>query len=223
MKSWAARSGLVNDTTLTEAGRIVLAQDPYLQSPITDWFMHFHLSFGSQGLATPPDNPAEWGGWTWFTHEYLPQYPTFTIDELVGYASTVFNESSKQLQKNLNYVLRAYTEPQALGKIQYLTAPESKTYTAANRQLPNPYLMGYCLAQLWQRDFSDVTSILTQDLLNQRLGLTAAFSLSPAQLQETLNDLEYHHILDQQKAVAPPQLIRRWQNPLDLLEKAYTT
>lgn len=53
MKSWAIRSGLVRNNHLTPEGKIILAKDPYLQSPITDWYMHFYLSFGDNGLATP--------------------------------------------------------------------------------------------------------------------------------------------------------------------------
>ena len=68
IKSWSIRSGLVDRETgkLTPQGAIARKQDPYLQSPITDWLMHFYLSFSDKGLATPPLDPAEWGGWTWF-------------------------------------------------------------------------------------------------------------------------------------------------------------
>ena len=221
IKSWAKRSGLVNDQTLTPEGQIVVAQDPYLNSPVTDWLMHFYLSFGDQGLRQPPNSPADWGGWTWFVYEFLSQHPTFTKNELVGQASTVFEDTRQKLDKNLKYVLRAYTEDEALSGIQYLQLVDKDKYSAETPELPSPYLMGYCLALLWQRDFTESTSILTQNLWEQYLGFATVFNLSESQFQKALNDLEYANILEQRREVPPFQLIRRWQNPLDLLEKAY--
>lgn len=221
IKSWAKRSGLVNDQTLTPEGQIVVAHDPDLNSPVTDWLMHFYLSFGDKGLRQPPNSPADWGGWTWFVYEFLPQHPTFTKNELVGQASTVFEDTRQKLDKNLKYVLRAYTEDEALSGIQYLQLVDKDKYSAETPELPSPYLMGYCLALLWQRDFTESTSILTQNLWEQYLGFATVFNLSESQFQKALNDLEYANILEQRREVPPFQLIRRWQNPLDLLEKAY--
>lgn len=58
-KAWAVRSGLIDKKTghLTPQGQIVLAYDPQLQSSVTDWLMHFYLSFGDNGLATPQQMP----------------------------------------------------------------------------------------------------------------------------------------------------------------------
>ncbi|MFN7860134.1 MAG: DUF4007 family protein, partial [Pseudanabaena sp.] len=59
IKAWSIRSGLVDRETgkLTPQGAIARKHDPYLQSPITDWLMHFYLSFSDKGLATPPPDP----------------------------------------------------------------------------------------------------------------------------------------------------------------------
>ena len=44
-KTWAIRCGLVDRSTgkLIPQGSIVLAHDPYLESPVTDWLIHFSL------------------------------------------------------------------------------------------------------------------------------------------------------------------------------------
>lgn len=116
IKSWSIRSGLVDRETgkLTPQGAIARKHDPYLQSPITDWLMHFYLSFSDKGLATPPSDPAEWGGWTWFIYSFLPQRKNFTRQELESYAGSVFTKAAKNIAKDLNILLRAYTEPHAL-------------------------------------------------------------------------------------------------------------
>ncbi|MEC4815535.1 MAG: hypothetical protein SAK29_20005 [Scytonema sp. PMC 1069.18] len=40
-------------------------------------------------------------------------------------------------------------------------------------------------------------------------------------LQKCLNQLETLAIIEQRRTVSPAQIIRRWTDPLTLLEKAY--
>lgn len=221
MKSWARRSGLVSGDRLTPEGKLILANDPYLQSPITDWYMHFYLSFGDNGLAPPPANPADWGGWTWFVYSFLPEYFTFNTSNLFYEAGQAFPDDTKQLEKNLRYVLRAYTEPQALEACQFLQKLDDSKYIAGEAQLPSPYLVGYFLAKLWQRDFGDTTSVVTDDILNHKLGLAPLLGLEPTTLQEQLDKLEIFGLIEQRRTVPPFQTVRRWESPLALLEQAY--
>lgn len=221
MKTWAIRSGLVKDNLLSEAGKRVWECDPDLESPVTDWLMHFYLCFGGYGTAAPPEEPAEWGGWPYFIFSFLPQHRQFTAAELHAYAGTIFDtESAKSISKNFKYVLRAYTEPAALAACQFLTQT-GDTYQAGNPELPNPYAIGYFLAELWNRDYPSETSILTKTLLNQPMGLAPILGLTPEDLEQELDRLETCGIIEQRRAVPPFQIIPRWDNPLDLLEKAY--
>ena len=45
--------------------------------------MHFYLSFGDSGLEATPENPADWGGWSYFVYTFLPRYSKFTREELL--------------------------------------------------------------------------------------------------------------------------------------------
>ncbi|KYC40736.1 hypothetical protein WA1_24155 [Scytonema hofmannii PCC 7110] len=229
MKSWAMRAGLVRDNYLSPEGKIVLEKDPYLKSTITDWLMHFYLSFGDKGLAKPPDNPSDWGGWSYFVYSFLPELPTFTLNELVQCSAVIFEQDSeKRLMENFTIVLKAYAlspnkntkEESPLKYCQFLTLDED-TYTTRNATLPNPYLIGYFLAKLWERDFGDTTSVLTDDLLQQKMGLAPILGIETEALQECLNQLETLAIIEQRRTVSPAQIIRRWTDPLALLEKAY--
>ena len=223
MKGWVSRSGLVEENFLSPPGKVVMEKDPFLQSPVTDWLIHFYLSFGNKGLISPPESPAQWGGWTWFVYEFIPKHYTFTKSEVIHYAKLKFKYTSeKALAKNFNRLLDAYNHNDALSGIQYIQRVGKDQYSTENPELPSPYLMGYCLALLWERDFTGATSILTQNLWEQHLGFATVFNLSESQFQKALNDLEYTKILEQRREVPPFQLIRRWQNPLDLLDKAYT-
>lgn len=221
MKSWASRSGLVAGNFLSPEGKLVLEKDPHLESPTTNWLMHFYLSLGDKGLQASPKTPADWGGWTYFIYTFLPNYRAFTSDDLVHTSALVFEqETTKRLTANFKFVLRAYTEEQALANCKFLIQEDGQ-YIAGQSNLPNPYLVGYLLAKLWERDFQAAPSALTESVLNHPMGLTTVLGISAAAAQEQLNALESHGIIEQRRAVPPFQIIPRWDNPLTLLEKAY--
>lgn len=221
MMSWATRAGLIREKRLSSEGEIIWRLDNCIESSITDWLMHFYLSFGDRGLSSPPEQPAEWGGWSYFVYTFLPQHSTFTIDDLLHYSALVFDqENPKNLLKNFRMVLRAYTESQALAACKFLTLEEDK-YIAGNARLPNHYLVGYFLAKLWERDFKGEGSVLTESILNQKMGLAPILGVKVEALQEQLNALEAYGIIEQRRAVPPFQVIPRWDEPIALLEKAY--
>ncbi|MFN9396677.1 MAG: DUF4007 family protein, partial [Pseudanabaena sp.] len=103
IKAWSIRSGLVDRETgkLTPQGAIARKHDPYLQSPITDWLMHFYLSFSDKGLATPPPDPTDWGGWTWFVYSFLPNHPSFSRSTLDNAANQIY-ETDKKKAKSIS-------------------------------------------------------------------------------------------------------------------------
>lgn len=221
MKSWASRAGLLSGDRLSPEAKIVLEKDPYLESTITDWLMHFYLSFGSHGLENPPNTPADWGGWSYFVYTFLQEHSSFTSEDLLHYSSLIFDqETPKSLTKNFKFVLRAYTEPQALASCKFLSFAENR-YFAGDSRLPSPYLVGYFLAKLWERDFNSEGSVLTESILKQKMGLAPVLGLQTEALQEQLNALEAYGIIEQRRAVPPFQVIPRWDDPLALLEKAY--
>jgi hypothetical protein len=220
IKSWAIRAGLIQDNRPSPEGEVVWRFDRYFESNITNWLMHFYLSFGDKGLQKPPDNPAEWGGWSYFVFSFLPQHHQFTHDELVYHTESIFEEERKIIAARIKYILRAYTEYQALASCKFLTF-EGEQYFAGNAILPNPYLIGYFLAKLWERDFPGEGSVLTESILKQKMGLATILGIKAEALQEQLNTLEAYGIIEQRRAVPPFLVIPRWDEPLTMLEKAY--
>ena len=228
IKTWSVRAGLIKDNNLSPEGKIVLKHDPDLQSIITDWLMHFYLSFGNQGLNKIPENPAEWGSWTYFIYTFLPENPTFTKNILGQNIIYIFEEipkrmknPEKEIPKRMKYILKAYTDQQALANCQFIKEIKSDHYESGHPNLPNSYLIGYFIAQLWQRDFDQETSVLTEDIINQKMGILPVLGIQAESLQQHLNAMEALGIIEQRRTVAPYQIIRRWDNPLTLLEKAY--
>lgn len=221
IKSWASRAGLVKNNRPSPEGEIVWRLDPYLESNVTDWLMHFYLSFANKGLGELPDNPADWGGWTYFVYTFLPQHSKFTSDELLYHSTLVFEEESKIISGRIKYILGAYTESQALASCKFITQ-EKDQYVAGSARLPNPYILGYFLAKLWERDFKGDGSVITESILNQKMGLKSVLGMKVEALQEQLNTLEAYGIIEQRRTVPPFQVIPRWDEPLALLEKAYS-
>jgi hypothetical protein len=226
IKTWSIRSGLVDKKTgnLTPQGQIVLARDPHLESPVTDWLMHFYLSFGDYGLSTPPADPAEWGGWTWFIYSFLPTHPSFIRTNLAIAACNIYEtekKKAKDISKDISYIIRAYTETEALAKINFLTSPTKDHFTTQEASLPNDLLFAYFLTQIWQRDFGISTSTSADCILDHPFGLAPLLNISRDRLQDYLDRLSGFGIIEQYRTVPPFQVISRWQNPLQLLEKAY--
>lgn len=217
IKSWAVRSGLVCKNHLSPEGAVVQA----LTSPLTDWLMHFYLSFGDRGLQSPPANSAEWGGWSYFVFYFLPKHPEFTVDQLIEASAQVFKDvSSRLLRTNFRFVLRAYTEVQALWSCRFVQSLGDNRFRSGDAQLPNAELLGYFLAKLWQRDFGEQETVsLTQ--LHQPMGLAPIIGMSD--LSTCLQRVETQGLLQQRDQQEDSLITRCWHDPLFLLKKAYSS
>jgi hypothetical protein len=227
IKAWSIRSGLVDRETgkLTPQGAIARKHDPYLQSPITDWLMHFYLSFSDKGLATPPPEAADWGGWTWFVYSFLPSHQNFSRNTLDNAANQIYEtdkKKAKSISDDLLKVLKAYTDKKdALSQINFLKSSTKDQYIAGEATLPPDELIAYFLAMICKRDFKDLSQINSDRILHHPYGLGSLLGISPDKVQDLLDRLSGKGIIEQYKTVPPFQIIPRWNEPLDLLEKAY--
>jgi hypothetical protein len=222
VKSWATRSGLIADGLLTPEGQIAMEYDPSLTSPVTDWLMHFYLSFGDQGLRAMPERAADWGGWTYFVYHFVPSRSAFNLGDLIYYGKEEFaEEKEKNLKDNFRILLRAYTERTALSKIEFIQGNEADGFRCNAARLPNSYAIGFILARIWERDFESDPSEQIEDVISTPFSFAKVFGVPPEQAKEHLDALESLSIIEQRKTVVPFQIIRRWGEPLDLLKKAY--
>jgi hypothetical protein len=223
VKSWAARSGLITDGQLTPEGRIVTEYDTSLTNSVTDWLMHFYLSLGGKGLDPTPAQAADWGGWTYFVYDFIPGRLAFNFGDLIFYGKEAFaEEKESSLNSNFKILLRAYTDREALSQIEFIRGNETDDFRCNATRMPNFYAIGFILARIWERDFGAATSVVTEDIVAHPFSLPKVFGITPEQTQEHLDALEALSIIEQRRTVAPFQIIRRWDDPLDLLKKAYT-
>lgn len=221
IKSWATRAGLIEGNTLTEAGHIIFESDPLLRSKTSEWLMHFNLSFGSNGFASPPPRADDWGGWPYFIFDFLPSHPEFTLETLVRAAETVFEDSDMLLKGNFSYLLRAYTDLDGLSGCGVLTTTPQGSYKSGTRELPKTPLVAYLLSKIWIRDFGETSSVLTSAVREYHMGLAPLLCVSRVELDEVLDRLSGEGYIDQRKTVAPYQLVRRWADSAELLKRAF--
>jgi hypothetical protein len=223
-KQWAIAANLISDRGLTNEGRLVSTKDPYLESTVTDWLIHFNLSLDKQSL------------WKYFVYEFLPHHATFTQDELLSYSTEIFKaESPDRLLKKVRLLLKTYIDSQAISKGKFITQ-ENKLYLAGNPDLSNHYTTGYLLAKVWERDFQSESAVLVDRIIDMNLGLASVLGIDRHRLRQQLDILAENEIIEQ-RSISPHlvgkkpltkednelsyQVYRCWETPLDLLAKAY--
>jgi hypothetical protein len=221
---WATTAQLLSDQGLTPEGILVATKDPYLETAVTDWLLHFHLSSGDRSL------------WAYVVHDFLPRHPTFAKDELFHYCKESFTaESPNTLNQAIRVILKAYTDTQAIANNKFITY-HKPLYSTGQPDLSNFYTTGYLLAKVWERNFKAQASVLVDQILDAPIGLASILGISNEQLRQQLDLLAKHNIIEQRSAkphivgATPPiesdtnhiyLVVRCWQTPLELLEKAY--
>ncbi len=223
-EQWAIAANLLGDRGLTPEGNLVATKDPYLETTVTDWLIHFYLSLNDRSL------------WHYFVYEFLPNHSSFTQEELVNHCLEIFPiESPDKLKKSVRLILRTYTESEAIAKNKFLIQ-QKKHYLTGNSELLNPYTVGYCLAKVWENNFKAKTSILVDEILDEEIGLNLVLGINQEFLRQQLDILEKHEIIEQRSAkphlsgTKTPikddnelsyQIYRCWNSPTEILEKAY--
>jgi hypothetical protein len=208
---------------LTTVGRLVLAKDPYLETTVTDWLIHFHLS---------RNHPF----WSYFIYEFLPGRAEFTQAELTQCFTVIFiAESPDQIQKISKLILNSYLDDEAIGKHRFLIQ-KKLTYSIGNSDLSNPYTTGYLLAKVWECNFERQQSVLVDQIFGAKQDLARLLGISDERLRKQLIILEKHEIIERRSAQphlpgdkprivneeeSAYQIYRCWSKPEDLLEKAY--
>jgi Protein of unknown function (DUF4007) len=236
LKHWATRSGLIMQNALTPVGRLVVTKDPYLETNVTDWLIHFHLSLGDHTWQKLSENMADWDVWSYIVYYFLPSHKIFSFDDLLNAITVTFtNLSQEKLKKIIRLVLQTYTDSKAITNCKFLFKQQDR-FTTGNANLSNPYTIGYLLARIWERDFSSKNSVLVDDVFATPFGLANVLGINESQLRQQLDVLATHEIIEQRSAKphltgkktqkkqdteSSYQVIRCWNNAQELLEQAY--
>ena len=226
MISWLTRGGLLCNRQLTPEGFEVLKHDPYLESPVTDWLIHFYLSFGNLPrqplfLNPMPNDIFDLGGWSYFIFEFLPKHAHFSLDELAEKSSRIFSvHSVKHIRNNFKILLRAYTDSYALASCQIIKKVDSNTYATSTPTLPNNYIAAYMFSKLWERDVLHSETMALERLLDKRFGFLEVLASPDKSLWSHLEAMEKLKVISIHSE-KPIQIRRSWSHPISLLYNAY--
>lgn len=126
-RSWLHKCGLAErglPVKLTALGKVVVENDPGLQSMTTQWFLHHEL-------VTDPER-AE--AWHFFAKEFLPEHASFTKDELLmglteklrSHSEQHFGPGSSLNKTILRKIIEVYTSDRGLGQLGIIKADNSR-------------------------------------------------------------------------------------------------
>lgn len=196
---------------LSDVGEIVFDNDSYLRKRVSHWVMHYHLSrMGSDAEA-----------WAFFIHEFLQNHGSFTRRELEAALAEKFEGKATVKSINPGVLLSCYTdEENALGKLRLLRERKRGHYFRAAPNIPNAYLVGYLLAEIWERRHPTSTTVSSASLLEAG-HLAPTLGVDEVSLQEQLDEMTALGIIEQMRAVAPFQVVKLWDDKLELLKAAY--
>jgi hypothetical protein len=222
-EQWAVAANLLEGKRLTPEGSLMVKRDPYLETTVTAWVLHFHLSH-------------QYVIWKYLVYEFLSNQITFTLDEVVSICSEAFEEEkSENLKKVIRLILRNYTDPQSIHKSKFIVQ-NKKGYSKGNPDLLNPFTIGYLFAKTWERNFKPKNAILVSEVTASQTGLANILGINEERLKQQFDILAKHEIIEQRSAkphlssTKPPiktateinyQIIRCWDDPIELLEEAY--
>lgn len=196
---------------LTSFGRIVYGKDKRLRRNETRWAIHYHLSSITKGA------PA----WAFFVHRFLPGYSQFSREDLNQGLKEAFPElSDRYINENERTLLQCYTEYGALGKMQLVETYQKDNYLCGGANYPNIYLTGYLLAEIWESIHPD-KSMVAPEILFDCGHLATTLRLSDGDLQVMLDNLSAAGVVRQMREAPPFQVVRKWNDKFELLERAY--
>lgn len=217
--NYARGSGLIKrDGEITDFGYLVYDNDPNLSRIETQWILHYFFSIG---------------------HELGPEFWGKTIVNcfLIGntlnkkdIADFIHNTSIEAGDKQLalgtyeaaaTALLGSYSAIDGLGKLGLLEGPEKNQYTVRTPQSIPTNAFACILADFWQANYPNSTSIdeerLTKSELPKLLLLGVdGFNAKLAELASPQLGL-----VQRQRRFDPPQIIRRWTDLAPLWSELY--
>jgi Protein of unknown function (DUF4007) len=194
---------------LSAVGKLVLEKDRWLKRPVTQWVLHYHLS--------RPGGEAE--AWAFFVHEFLPSWVEFQRSDLESALESKF-PSVKVKSINPGVLLNTYIDNNALGRIRLIREAANRTYSRGRPYIPNAYIAAYILAEIWDARHGD-RIMVEPSVLSEPGHLSTVMSLDEQDVHYLIDEMTGLGIVDQMRGAPPHQVVRRWEDKLALLRKAY--
>ena len=220
---WAANAQLLDDRgDLTVEGKLVATKDPHLETTVTEWLIHFNIG----------ENDSLW---SYFIHRFLPENPRFSYDDFTKSATQTLSINLSDAKNKASLMIENYLNSGAFSRINFLSQ-EDQLLSTGQSELSNRYTVGYLLAKTWKREFKQQATVTVDQILDSEVKLLSSLGINSSQLLEELDLLADAEIIEQRSARPSPvgrktpirqssesfyQVYRCWDDPVELLEKAY--
>ncbi|HYJ85777.1 MAG TPA: DUF4007 family protein [Pyrinomonadaceae bacterium] len=215
---YAKHSGLLIETvenhtrrlSLTQFGKIAFQHDAWLRKPTTQWAMHYQISkLGSEAEA-----------WTFLVHEFLPSNVEFERSMLEEALQNKFGDRAKLRSINPGVLLNCYLDGGGLERIRLIREKARHNFMRTQTYIPNHYITAYILAELWEAKHPE-RSMVGEDALLEPGHLATTMGFGEKELEGALRQMSALGAIAWMREAPPYQVARRWQDKLDLLDKAF--
>lgn len=218
MPRYCYGTGLLDgNNCLTAFGARALQDDPFLNSPASQWLLHYYLS--------TPMGPGP-GFWTQLVTSQFQVGSEFTAkelaSELVSFVEKTEARSTDEarVRSTATAFLGTYLKPEALGALAILERVGEGAYRIAAPKAAPVWACAYALIDYWQANFRDQVSI-NEDALTGRGGFCDLLMIGGGHLNTVLRAMEEAGYVERYRVSPPYQVVLLRQAPEPLLERMY--
>lgn len=181
---------------LTEIGREVYLQDPYLHENLTKWMCHYGISRKDFGAPQ----------WYYIVHEgHSGFYREDTSEFHLSRANTLFS-SNVSFEEMFGVVKRSYSEG-CFSTINYLSWDEKVSYRPHSYNPELLYVYALSILKSWDFFFPEKKEITVDDL-TQYIEPGKVFNLSEEEIDCILDEMAYEGIVSINRQLFPATIIR---------------
>lgn len=222
MPRYARAVGLLEHNTFvaTTFGTLVAQHDPHLDSPTTQWIMHYHLS------APHGPGPAFWHdlvvGCLRLGTEVTPVHLARRI-ALVHEQQTAKALAPRTARATASVFIGTYAKSDALGTLGIMKAEgtgNERKYRIVQPEGPPAWALAYALADYWSVKWEKSVTVALHQFLEPG-GVPDLFWLGTSDFDARLAELQRMKVLDVYKVAPPFQVVRLWNTKDEILERAY--
>lgn len=185
--------------SLTDLGREVYVQDPYLHETLTKWLCHYGISRKEYGAPQ----------WSFLIHDGNPGFiQGISPERIMSQASSIF-ESNVTFDEAFSVLRRSYMNG-FFAELHYLTVEEDSGeyhFIESYEKDEFLYLYAYAILNNWDARFPDQSEITVLELMED-LSFGKQFGLTDDSVGEVLEKLSEEGIIAINRQLYPATMIR---------------
>lgn len=185
--------------TLTNLGKEVFEQDPYLHEPLTKWLCHYEISRKRHGAPQ----------WVFFVNDANPGFIQGILPErIMDQASAVF-EGNVTFEEAFGVLRRSYIDG-FFSELDYLFVEDNKGAFHFRENIEKDemiYAYAYAILNSWSDILPDKSEITLIELMDE-LSFGKIFGLNDDSVGEVLEELSAEGIVTVNRQLFPATVIR---------------